>query len=149
MSCSVQSWCLCPLVNIIPSYVWIMQLTFVGAGAEKPPVSPSHRDSRPSNGDSKEILGSPRTPWTPFTEEQKLATLHNLNDKLVKQVASLRTHRESLTDKVLQIEEELNVVSNLLAYYFRAFWSFVESLHDIKILRFAINMYIWNNGYEV
>jgi hypothetical protein len=50
---------------------------------------------------------------------------------------------------VLQIEEELNVVSNLLAYYFRAFWSFVESLHDIKILRFAINMYIWNNGYEV
>jgi hypothetical protein len=112
---------MCPLVNIIPSYVRIMQLTFVGAGAEKPPVSYSHRDSRPSNGDSKEIFGSPRTPWTPLTEEQKLATLHNLNDKLVTKVASLQTHRESLTDKVLQIEEELNVVSNLLAYYFRAF----------------------------
>jgi hypothetical protein len=68
---------------------WIMQLTFVAAGAEKPPVSPSHRHSRPSNGDSKEISGSPRTPWTSLTEEQKLATLHNLNDKLVKQVANL------------------------------------------------------------
>lgn len=100
---------------------WIMQLTFVAAGVEKPPVSPSHRHSRPSNGDSKEILGSPRTPWNSLTEEQKLATLHNLNDKLVKQVASLQTHRESLTNRVLQIEEELNVVSNLLAYYFRAF----------------------------
>jgi hypothetical protein len=112
---------MCRLVNIIPSYVWTMQLTFVAAGAEKPVVSPSHRDSRPRNGDSKEILGCPRTPWTPLTEEQKLAMLHNLNDKLVKQVASMRTHRESPTNKVLQIEEEHNVVRNLLAYYFRAF----------------------------
>ncbi|CAM6050333.1 unnamed protein product [Sphagnum compactum] len=49
----------------------------------------------------------PASPQT--SEEQKLATLHNMNDKLVKQVASLRTHREYLTNKVLQIEEELNV----------------------------------------
>lgn len=127
---------------------WIMQLTFVAAGAEKPPVSPSHRHSRPSNGDSKEILGSPRTPWNSLTEEQKLATLHNLNDKLLKQVASLQTHRESLTNKVLQIEEELNVVSNLLAYYFRAFWSFVESFTVIceQVLRSLYHSHF--DGYE-
>ncbi|CAM6055646.1 unnamed protein product [Sphagnum tenellum] len=57
----------------------------------------------------REWPASQQTSELPGTHSQKLATLHNLNDKLVKQVASLQTHRESLTNKVLQIEEELNV----------------------------------------
>jgi hypothetical protein len=39
--------------------------------------------------------------------------LHDLNDKLVRQVASLRSDRDSLTKKVSQLEEELTAVSDL------------------------------------
>jgi hypothetical protein len=85
----------------------------VDSGADKPPVSPLHQDTRLINGDNKDVLGSPRTPRTPPTEDQKMAMLHDLNDKLVRQVASLRSDRDSLTKKVSQLEEELTAVSDL------------------------------------
>jgi hypothetical protein len=45
-----------------------------------------------------------------------VAALHDLNDKLVRQVASLRTDRDSLTKKVLELEEELTVVSGTMVF---------------------------------
>ena len=57
-----------------------------------------------------ERTGSPRQPASPF-EDPKTLLLHDLNDKLLKQVKALRGDKDDLTKKVAQLEEQLNAVS--------------------------------------
>lgn len=44
-------------------------------------------------------------------EDPRVATLHDLNDKLVRQVSCLRTEKENLKSMVVQLEGELIAVS--------------------------------------
>ena len=71
--------------------------------AEKLSASPGRKGS----GEYMEPLHmSSSTP-----EDPRVATLHDLNDKLVRQVSSLRTEKENLKSKVVQLEGELTAVS--------------------------------------
>jgi site-specific DNA-adenine methylase len=59
-----------------------------------------------------ERTGSPlHQPASP-SEDPKMLLLHDLNDKLLKQVKALRSDKEDLAKKVAELEEQLNVVSN-------------------------------------
>lgn len=70
--------------------------------AEKPPASPKHKGT-------KDRVDAPLKAASP-TEDSRVTVLHDLNDKLLKEVASLRTEREKLTSKVAQLEGDLTTV---------------------------------------
>jgi hypothetical protein len=58
-------------------------LTYDFCNAEKPPASPKHKGT-------KDRVDAPLKAASP-TEESREKSLHDLNDKLLKEVASLRT----------------------------------------------------------
>ena len=71
--------------------------------AEKPSASPGRK------GSCEYMEPLPMSSSTP--EDPRVATLHDLNDKLVRQVSSLRSEKENLKSMVVQLEGELNAVS--------------------------------------
>jgi len=72
--------------------------------ADRPPASPRKRT--PS-----ERAASPGLQSASSIESPKTLLLHDLNDKLLKQVKALRGDKEDLAKKVAQLEEQLHVVS--------------------------------------
>lgn len=70
--------------------------------ADRPPASP--RKKMPI----ERAASQPASP----TEHSKSLLLHDLNDKLLKQVKALRGDKEDLAKKVAQLEEQLNEVSD-------------------------------------
>lgn len=69
--------------------------------AEKLPTTPKRAP--------KEAVGSAQS--HSLSEDSRMTSLHDLNDKLLRQVAGLRSDRVTLTNKVAQLEEELSAVS--------------------------------------
>lgn len=79
--------------------------------AERPPASP--RKKTPI-----ERTGSPLNQPSSPSEDPKTLLLHDLNDKLLKQVKALRSDKEDLAKKVAQLEEQLNAVSDTSTWLF-------------------------------
>lgn len=90
------------LGSVCIAHVQEILLTCDFCNAEKPPASPKHKAT-------KDRVDSPQKAALP-TEDSRVNVLHDLNDKLLKEVASLRTEKEKLTSKVAQLEGELTTV---------------------------------------
>lgn len=52
------------------------------------------------------------SPGASPVESPKTLLLHDLNEKLLKEVKALRSGKEDLSKKVAQLEEQLNAVSD-------------------------------------
>lgn len=75
--------------------------------ADRPPASPRRKTP-------VERAASPGLQPASPSETSKTLLLHDLNEKLLKQVKALRGEKEDLAKKVAQLEEKLNSVSDSL-----------------------------------